>query len=142
MSEENKAYVRSLTEEVWNRGNFAVVDEFVAPDYAGHSPTVGETRGREGYRGFYQALRGSFPDIEFTIEDLIAEGDRVVSRWRARGTHLGEYRGLPPTGKSGVIGGTSVFRISDGRVVECWTNADDLGLLQLTGAITAPAQSG
>jgi steroid delta-isomerase-like uncharacterized protein len=143
MTEENKALVRRITEEVANRGNLAVVDELVAPEYVGHSSThpAGEARGREGYRGFYQILRGAFPDVEFTIEDLIAEGDRVVSRWQARGTHLGEFRGLPPTGKSGAVAGTSVFRISDGRIIECWTNADDLGLLQLVGAIPAPAQS-
>ena len=140
MSEESKVCIRRLTEEVWNRGNFAVVDELVALDYSGHSPTAEETSGREGYKAFYQALRNSFPDIEFTIEDLIGEDDRVVSRWRARGTHLGEYRGLPPTGKSGTVSGASVFRIADHLVVECWTNADDLALMQLVGAI--PAQAG
>ena len=137
MSEQNKALVIRITEEVANRGNFSVVDDLVAPEYVGHSPThsAGEARGREGYRGFYQTLRGAFPDLEFTIEDLIAEGDKVVSRWRARGTHRGEFRGLHPTGKSGEVAGTSLFRITDGRIVECWTNADDFSLMQLVGAI-------
>jgi steroid delta-isomerase-like uncharacterized protein len=134
MSEQNKALVRRLTEEVMNRGNFAVVEELVAPDYTGHSPTA-ETRGSDGYRQFYQGLRGAFPDIQCTIEDLVGDGDKVVSRWRAHGTHKGEYAGLPPTGKTGVVTGTSLFRINNGRVVECWTNADDLSLLQLVGAI-------
>ena len=142
MSEENKACVRRLTEEVWNRGNFTVVNQLVALDYAGHSPTAGETRGRHGYIAFYQALRSSFPDIEFTVEDLIAEGDRVVSRWRAHGTNLGEYRGLPPTGRSGSVAGVSIFRVTKGSVVECWTHADDLTLLQLVGAMPAPAPAG
>jgi steroid delta-isomerase-like uncharacterized protein len=142
MLEENKACVRRLTEEVMNRGNFAVVEDLVAPDYIGHSAThsSGETRGRDGYQSFYQVLRSSFPNITFTIEDLIAEDDKVVSRWRAAGTHLGEFRGLPPTGKSGVVSGTSVFRLASGRVVECWTNADDLSLMQLVGAIPISAQ--
>jgi steroid delta-isomerase-like uncharacterized protein len=141
MSEENKALVRRITNEVANRGNFAVVDELVARDYVGHGAThsAGEARGREGYRGFYEALRAAFPDLEFTIEDLVAEGDKVVSRWRARGTHRGEFRGFQPTGKSGEVAGTSLFRIADSRVVECWTNADDLSLMQLVGAIPTQA---
>jgi steroid delta-isomerase-like uncharacterized protein len=137
MSQGNKALVRRIANEVANRGNFAAVDELVAPEYVGHSAThaAGEARGREGYRGFYETLRAAFPDLEFTIEDLVAEGDKVVSRWRARGTHSGEFRGLQPTGKSGEVAGTSLFRIADGRIVECWTNADDLSLMQLGGAI-------
>ena len=138
MSEQNKALVIRITEEVANRGNFSVVEDLVAPEYVGHSPTHsgGEARGREGYRGFYQTLRAAFPDLEYKIEDLVAEDDKVVSRWRARGTHRGEFRGLQPTGKSGEVAGTSLFRIADGRVIECWTNADDLSLMQLVGAIS------
>jgi steroid delta-isomerase-like uncharacterized protein len=135
MSQQNNAAVHQLIAEVWNRGNFAVVDELVARDYVGHAST--ETHGREGYAQFFSTLRTAFPDIQFTVEDLIAEGDRVVARWTARGTHEAEYAGIPPTGKPGVVTGITVYRIADGQVQECWTNADELGLLQQLGVMPA-----
>ena len=144
MSEQNKFLERRLIEEVWSRGNFAVVDELVAGDYLGHSSTQGpesakdETHGREGYRQFYAGLRHAFPDLQVTVEDQIAEGDRVVTRWTARGTHQGEFQGIPPSGKHGAITGITIDRIADGKVVECWTNADDLGMMRLLGVIPAP----
>jgi steroid delta-isomerase-like uncharacterized protein len=142
MSEENKSLVRHLIEEVWDRGDFGVVDELVASEYVGHSPSVAtETRGTEGYKQFFVGLRTAFPDLRFTVEDQIADGDRVVSRWTARGTHQGEFAGIPPTGRQGVIRGTSTFRIAEGKVVECWTNMDDLGLLQQLGILPVPAQT-
>jgi steroid delta-isomerase-like uncharacterized protein len=141
MSQQNKMVERRLIEEVWNRGNYAVVDELVASDYLGHSSIPGdETHGREGYRQFYAALRQAFPDLYVTIEDQIAEGDRVVTRWTACGTHRGEFQGILPTGKQGTITGTTIHRLANGKVVECWTNADDLGLLAQLGAVPAPGQ--
>lgn len=143
MSERNKSVGRRLIEQVWNRGNFAVVDELIASDYIGHSSTPdSETQGREGYKQFYAALRQAFPDLQVTVEDQIAEGDRVVTRWTARGTHTGNFQGIPPTGKQGDITGITIDRIANGKVVECWTNADDLGLLQLLGALPTPEQVG
>jgi steroid delta-isomerase-like uncharacterized protein len=100
MSQQNKALVRRAVEEVWNRGNFAIVGELVASDLLIHSSTPGDDiQGPEGVKQFYTTLRAAFPDIHFTIEDQIAEGDRVVTRWTARATHKGEYQGVPPTGK-------------------------------------------
>jgi steroid delta-isomerase-like uncharacterized protein len=143
MLEQNKALVRRLMEEVWNRGSLAAADELVAGDYVGHSSPAGsETHGTPGYKRFFAGLRRAFPDFRVTVEDQIAEGDRVVCRWTARATHQGEYAGIPPSGKQGVVTGTSTFRIADGKVVECWTNSDDLGLLQQIGALLAPAQTG
>jgi steroid delta-isomerase-like uncharacterized protein len=143
MSERNKSVERRLIEQVWNRGNFAVVDELIASDYIGHSSTPdGETEGRQGYKQFYAALRHAFPDLQVTVEDQIAEGDRVVTRWTARGTHTGSFQDIPPTGKQGDITGITIDRIANGKVVECWTNADDLGMLQLLGALPAPEQVG
>jgi steroid delta-isomerase-like uncharacterized protein len=136
MSETNKRVQRRLMEEVWNQGHFAVVDELVAADYLGHSSVPSdETHGRDGYRAFYRALRQAFPDFEVTVDDQIAEGDRVVTRWTARGTHRGEFHGIPPTGRRGAITGITIDRIANGKVVECWTNADDLGLLRLLGVV-------
>ena len=138
MSEQNQGLIRLLTEEVMNKGNYDVVDELVAADYAGHS-SMAENRGTEGYKQFFVTLRDAFPDIHCTIEDLFSEGEKVVSRWSARGTHTGMLAGLAPTGRDGVVTGISVFRVSDGKVAECWTNFDHLGLLRLIDAIpTAP----
>jgi steroid delta-isomerase-like uncharacterized protein len=138
MSEQNKAFVRHLIEEVIGRGNFALVDQFVAPDYVGHSSSP-EMNTREGHKQFLVALRPAFPDLELTVEDQIAEGDKVVTRWTARGTHKSEFTGVPPTGKQVVMDGIDIDRIADGKLVECWTKSDDLGMLQQIGAIPAPA---
>jgi steroid delta-isomerase-like uncharacterized protein len=141
MSEQNKRLVRRDIEEVWNRANYGLVDELVASDYAGHQPRS-EANGREGYRRFFATLRAAFPDLRFTIEDEIAEGDRVVTRWTARGTHEGAFQGIPPTGKPGVVTGITIKRLADGKIVEGWTTVDELGMLQQLGVIPAPSQAG
>ena len=136
MSEQHKALVRRLMEEVWGRGDLGVVDHLVASEYVGHSSAMDtQTRGTEGYKRFFAALRSAFPDFRVTIEDQIAEGDKSSDRWTARATHVGEYAGIPPSGKQGVMTGISLFRIADGKVVECWTSRDDLGLLQQLGVL-------
>ena len=143
MSQHNALLVRRLIEEVWNRGDFAVVDELIAADYLGHASTpADETHGPEGYKQFYATLRGAFPDLRSTVEDQIADGDKVVTRWTCRATHAGEFRGIPPTGKEGRVTGITIDRVANGKVVECWTNADDLGLLQQLGAVPTPGRSG
>lgn len=143
MSEQNKMLARRAVEEVWNRGDFAVVDELVASDIVVHASTpAGEIHGAEGIKQFYAALRKAFPDIHFTIEDQIAEGDRVVTRWTARATHTGEFQGIPPTGKQGRLTGIDIDRFANGKVVECWPNADELGLLQQLGVLPAPQPTG
>jgi steroid delta-isomerase-like uncharacterized protein len=91
---------------------------------------------------YVAALRDAFPDVHITIEDQVAEGDRVVTRWTARGTHTGAFQGIPPTGKRGSMTGIDINRFADGKVVECWTNADDLGLLQQLGVIPTPEIAG
>ncbi len=106
------------------------------------SPPGEEIHGREGIEQFYGALRAAFPDLRITIEDQVAEGDRVVTRWTARGTHTGAFQGIPPTGKQGRMTGIDIDRIADGKVVECWVNSDDLGLLQQLGVIPTPGQVG
>jgi steroid delta-isomerase-like uncharacterized protein len=89
--------------------------------------------GTEAYKRFYVELRNASPDITFTVEDQVAEGDKVVTRWTARGTHLGMYAGMPPSGREFSFAGTSTHRIAGGEVVECWTNMDELALLQQIG---------
>lgn len=141
MSEQNKMIEVRLIEEVWNRGNFAVVDKLIAGDYLGHSSTPdGETDGPAGYKRYYSRLREVFPDLHVTVEDQVAEGDKVVTRWIARGTHKGELQGIPPTGKHGAITGITIDRIANGKVVESWTNADHLSMMRLLGAVPAPGE--
>jgi steroid delta-isomerase-like uncharacterized protein len=141
MSERNKMLARRTVEEVYNQGNLAVVDELAASDLVIHSPS-GDIHGPAGAKQYVAALRAAFPDLHITIEDQIAEEDRVVTRWSARGTHTGEFQGIPPTGKPGRVTGIDIDRIADGKVVECWTNMDDLGLLQQLGVVPTPEQAG
>lgn len=136
MSEQNKMLTRRAIDQVWNRGNYAVIDELVARDVVVHAPTPGgEIHGPEGIRQFYTALRRAFPDLHFTVEDQIAEGDRVVTRWQGRGTHAGEFQGIPATGRPVRLAGMDVDRIADGKVVECWAHVDELGLMRQLGVV-------
>ena len=141
MSEHNKRLVRRGIEEVWNRGNLAAVDELVASDFVIHS-SPDEIHGPEGAKQYAAMLRAAFPDIHLTIDDQIAEGDRVVTRWTARGTHLGPFQGIPSTGKQVRVTAIDIDRVANGKLVECWTNVDELGLLRQLGVLPAPARAG
>jgi predicted ester cyclase len=143
VSEQNKILVRHAIEEVWNRGHLALVDELIVSDYIGHASTpASEVHGPAGYKQFYTLLRRIFPDIYFAIEDQIAEGDKVVTRWTASvGNRDGSGRSSP-SGKHTVLVGISVDRIAGGKIVECWTNAYDQGLLQQLGLLATPEQAG
>jgi predicted ester cyclase len=136
MSERNKAQMRRVIEEIYNRGDLAAIDELATRDMVIHAPT-GDIVGREGVRQYVAALRTGFPDLQVTIEDQIAEGDRVVTRWTARGTHAGEFQGLAPTGRRTCVTGTDIDRMVEGRAVECWMQMDELGLMQQLGAVPA-----
>lgn len=139
MSEHNSMLVRRAIEEVYNQGNLAVVDEIVTRDVVIHSSSE-EIHGPAGVKQYVAMLRAAFPDFHMTIEDQIADGDRVVTRWSAHGTHSGEFQGIPPTGKHGTMTGIDIDRIANDKVVECWVNSDDLGLLQQLGVIPTPGQ--
>lgn len=133
MSEAHRAAIRRVYEEVWNQGNLAVVDELLAPDYIGHIPPETLT-GPEGYKQFVTRYRTVFPDLHFTVADVVAEGDRVVSRWTCRATHQGELEGIAATGMQVRSTGMSIARFSAGKMVEYWANWDALGLMQQLGA--------
>ena len=126
--------MRRLAEELVNKGNLSVVDQIFATDFVNHSPDVRITSDREGIKKFITMVRSAFPDYHNIIEDLIAEGDRVVVRVSCRGTHRAEFMGIAPTGKSVVFEAVSIFRFAGGKVVERWNNTDDLGLLRQLGA--------
>ena len=138
-TEENKALVRRSIDEVVNQGNLAVADEVCASNYVHRAPGSPEFRGPEGFKQLIAMYRTAFPDLHLTLEDLIAEGDAVVSHWTARGTHRGEFMGLAPTGKSVTVVGMVLSRCAGGRVVEDLEVSDVLGMLQQLGAIPATA---
>jgi steroid delta-isomerase-like uncharacterized protein len=136
MSEQNKTSVRRLFEEVWNKGLVPVADELFAPTYTHHdssTPDVG--RGPEGEKKRVTLYRNAFPDIRFTIEDIIVEGETVVARWSCRGTHKGDLNGIAPTGKQFNITGVSIARFTNGRMFEGFVNWDALGLMQQLGVV-------
>jgi steroid delta-isomerase-like uncharacterized protein len=141
-AEENKAVVRREMAELFNHtGNLDAVEEVIAPNYVSYEPTSGETRGIEGARQFAATFREAFPDLQNTIEDMVAEGDKVVVRFRARGTHQGETEAFgTPTGKSMEITGITIKRVSEGKIVEAWTNFDAMGMMQQLGLVPEAAQ--
>jgi steroid delta-isomerase-like uncharacterized protein len=132
--ETNKALFQRYFDEGTNQGNLDVVEELFAPDYKHHDPANPDVIvGNEGVRRHIQTLRGAFPDITFQVEDMIAQGDKVVIRWTAIVTHTGDYFGIPPTGKSATITGMNTWQVRDGKAVEGWVNRDDVGLMQQLG---------
>src|SRR4028119_403429 len=137
MSEENKAIARRALEEVFSgQGDLDVADELFAPNYVGHDPASPEDiRGPEGVKEFASMYRNAFPDVLMSVEDQVAEGDKVVTRWIASGTHQGDMMGIAPTGNRVTVAGTSVERIVDGKIEETWDNYDALGMMQQIGAI-------
>ena len=143
-TEENKALVRREIEELFNHtGDLDVAEEVYAPDFVGHDSTLPENlNGVEAAREFAASFRSAFPDLTCTIEDQLAEGDKVVTRWRASGTHEGETEDLgPSTGNRMEITGISIERISEGKVVESWDNYDAMGMMQQLGHIPSPEEA-
>ena len=139
MSAQLKQLDRRFYEEAWNRGNLDIVDEMVAGDFAGHSLPDADISGPEEMKQYIAGMREAFPDVKFTVEDQIAEGDMVVTRWTARATHRHAFQGIPPTGKRAEVSGISISRVATGKYVEGWTNWDALGLLQQLGAVPEQA---
>ncbi len=133
-AEENKALLRVWVEEVWNKSNVALVDEKIAPNYVYHDPEH-PLHGPAGFKSLHAMYRSAFPDLHFTIEDMVAEGDKIAWRFKAEGTHQGELQGIPPTGKRVVVAGTLISRIVSGQFVEDWNALDMLGMLQQLGVI-------
>jgi predicted ester cyclase len=132
-AETNKALARRIPFEAYNQGNIDVFDEVVAENLVDHFPPPGFPAGREGYKMFVPALRAAFPDLQATLDLEIADGDKVVHRVTVRGTHKGDFMGIPATGKQVTWTETHILRFADNREVEHWGNADQSGLMmQLT----------
>ena len=129
-AQENKALVRREQEELWNHtGDLDAAEELFAAEQA------------EAVKQEAADFRRGFPDVVSTIEDLIAEGDKVVARWRSRATHRGEYMGIPPTHKEVEFTGISFYRIEGDKIAQSWNIEDQFGLMQQIGAIPEPGRS-
>ena len=138
-TEENKAIVRRINDEVWSEGHLDVIDELIADDFV--ATVVGapeQIRGPQGFREFVVMYRTAFPDLRITVDEQVAEGETIVTRWTATGTNEGELMGIPATGKQATTAGININRISGGKLVEGWGLFDQLGLLQQIGAVPVP----
>jgi len=132
--EENKALIRRFCEEVWNLGHLNVVAEIFSEDYVRHDLRPGNPMpGPEGQKRIAADFRAAFPDLQMTLDLIIAEDDMVMTRWTTQGTHTGQWGNIQPTGKRAVFSGVNIFRIQNGKVVELWNHRDDLGLIQQLG---------
>ena len=138
-AQQNVAIVKRWIEELFNQRNLAVADELVPPDHVNHDPgTPGIPNGPEGSKLVVSVYSTAFPDVRLSIEDQFTQGDRVVTRWSATGTHQGELMGIPPSGKRATVTGIQINRVANGKIAESWVNWDTLGLLQQIGAIPMP----
>lgn len=140
MSEANKALARRLIEDFWGKGNFDVADEIMGLNYVNYNPPPGIPVDRDGYKEWGAMFRSGFPDQQAVAEEIIAEGDRVVTRWSTSGTHQGEFMGIPATGKRINVSGITIVRVVDGLIIEDWTEMDAMGMMQQLGVIPAPGQ--
>ena len=139
MSEQNKALDRRFFEAISNK-NLDALDELVAADVVNHELPPGLPPGLDGTKAFLGMFTSAFPDLTFTIGDQIAEGDRVVTRWTATGTHNGELMGIPATGKQVTVTGLDISRWSGGKRVENWGEFDQMGMMQQLGVIPMPGE--
>jgi steroid delta-isomerase-like uncharacterized protein len=133
--EENKAAQRRVWEEVFNKGDLSVVDETFATNYVYHGPMGMEYKGPEGFKQMHTTTRTAFPDLHVTVEDMVAEGDKVVSYYTITGTHKGEYMGIAPTGKKVTFSGMVLVRWVGGKEVEAKGVGDLLSMMQQLGVV-------
>ena len=142
-AEENKAIVRRWVETAWNQGDLRQAESLYASDYVYHDPaSPTAVRGIEGVKELVTMYRRALPDIHFTIEDMIAEDDKVVWRWTVRATHRGTLMGIPATGKPATVTGITLSRFAGGKWAEDYNIWDTLGLLQQLGVVPAPGSAG
>lgn len=137
MRERNIEVVQKWLDEGWSAGNLAGADDVLAEDFVLHDPVASrEVEGRDAERALITGLRQAIPDLTFTIDDIVADGDNVTIRWMARGTHGGELLGFAGTGRALAIRGVDMYRLRDGRIAESWTFWDLPGMLR---TVSAPA---
>jgi steroid delta-isomerase-like uncharacterized protein len=138
---ENKDIVRrQWYQELWDNWNVSKADELFTSDYRLHLSGVPAPMSREATKEVVKMFGASFPDLQHTIEEIIAEGNTVAARWTVRGTHRGDFQGIPATGKSVRLSGTTVHHMADGKIVETWLTLDNHELLQQLGVVHQPTQ--
>jgi steroid delta-isomerase-like uncharacterized protein len=144
MSDQNKTLSRRNLEEVWNQRKLDSIDQLVASNSVLHDPSVpgGKVTGIQGYKQFVEIYLAAFPDIHFTINDQLADGDKVATRWTGTGTHKGALMGIAPTGKRATVTGITIDRYENGKTVESWSNYDTLGMFQQLGVVPMLAPAG
>ena len=139
--ENNKAVAHQMLDEVFNQGNMSLADELLSPNYIEHEELPpGVPAGREGLKQTILMTRAAFPDFSATIEDIVAEGDKVAQRITWTGTHKGDFMGIPATGKSVSIQVLDIIRVVDGHIVEHWGLMDSMGLMQQLDVMPAPGE--
>jgi len=139
--EQNNAIAEKFFDSVWNKGDFSVLDTLVTPDAVDHSTVGGKSKTEKGsasFRAIVSMFRHSMQDIHLAIEQEVYAGDKVVHRWVLRGTDTGGLMGMPASGKVLTFSGTTIVRMSEGKIVERWASVDELGLLQQLGVIPPP----
>lgn len=133
-AESNKALFRRYFAEGTNKGNLGVIEEAFADDYVHHDPAALDVIiGLEGVKGHIMTLRNAFPDLQFQINDEVADDENIVVRWTVVGTHTGNYFGIPGTGKPFAVTGMNHWKIKNGKAVEGWVSRDDMGLMRQLG---------
>lgn len=140
MFEQNKAIFRAIPEKVVNTGNLDAADHYFAQDFVDHTTPAGLPNGLAGFKAYITRLRSAFPDVHFTVEDVVAEGETVVVRATARGTMTGDFLEMKATGKTATWTEIHIGRLADGKVVEHWATIDQLGMLQQLGLAATPGQ--
>lgn len=134
-NDDNKEIARRFFEEAFSEGKLELLDELLAADYVDHNAPLGTPPGVEGIRYLLTTFRTAFPDVRFTVQDQISEGDKVVTRYIFQGTHQGMLFGIPPTGQAVAFPGISIYRMQDGKMQEAWVNYDALGMMQQLGVV-------
>ena len=143
--EENKVIAQRAYEafnQAFRTGNLTLLDAVIDANIVDNNPAPGQEPGLEGVKKAFSSFAAAFPNPHFTIDDMIAEGDKVASRLTLRGTHRGDFQGIPPTGMQVVQTGIDILRVAGGKVVERWGEFDNLGLLQQLGVVPPPGQGG
>lgn len=141
-AEENRGVIRRAYEELWNGRNVGVVDELVAEDFLNHAAPPDRQRGRQGLKDVVLMFAGAFPDFRYEVEDMIAEGEKMAVRDVFRGTHRGEFMGIPATGNRVTMEAIHIYRFSGGKLAEHWVARDDLGMMRQLGVFPAPGRPG
>ena len=140
-AEQNKATIRRAYEELWNERNVDVVDELVNEDFLNHAAPPDRRRGRQSLKDIVRMFQNAFPDFRYEVADVISDGGKVAVRDVLRGTHQGDFMGIPATGNRVTMEAIHIYRLSGGKLAEHWVARDDLGMMRQLGVFPAPGES-